>query len=226
LSEVFGQVEAREGFLAGVSHDGSVILQIGRADESVSIDTLALVDPQADEVIRFLDSLDLCSQETLEHVGQVTHVELVMEVSRSFTELLGHLVVELESLLNDGSDLLADSSLELDVMLEHESTVDGVQRRGLGEVDSQKPEPSLKSRVNRERSSSGIHSGDILGSHDLSHHELLLVVPMGIVQMLTDQGDGGLGFIRIHLGHVKVINEVDELGLSFRAPTGTGLLEL
>jgi hypothetical protein len=44
--------------------------------------------------------------------------------------------------------------------------------------------------------------------------------------MLTNESNSSLSFIRILFGHVEIINEVDELGLTFRSPTSTSLLEL
>jgi hypothetical protein len=92
-------------------------LQVSGADKSVSINTLALVDPHANEVVRLLDGFNFGSQETLENVSQMTNIELVVEVCCSFTELHCNLVVELQGLLNNGSNLFTDGSLELYVML-------------------------------------------------------------------------------------------------------------
>lgn len=43
--------------------------------------------PQSDEVIWLLDSILLGLKQTLEHIGQVTYVELIMEVLSSLSEL-------------------------------------------------------------------------------------------------------------------------------------------
>lgn len=75
------------------------------------------MNPHLYELVGLLNSLDLGSQETLENVGQVTHIELVMEVSSSLSELLGNFIVELESGLDNGDNLLGDGSLELGEML-------------------------------------------------------------------------------------------------------------
>jgi len=93
------------------------------------------VNPKFYEVVGLFDGFDLGSEQSLEDVGQVTHVELVMEVSRSLSEFGRHFSVELKGRLDDRHNLLGDSSLELGEMLEHEGRVDGVQGVGLGEVD-------------------------------------------------------------------------------------------
>ena len=106
-----------------------------RADKSISVNTFTLVNPHLYELIGLLNSLDLGSQETLENVGQVTHIELVMEVRCGLSELHGHFVVELKCLLDHGSNMLGNGSLELSEMLVHERRVDGVEGSSLGEVD-------------------------------------------------------------------------------------------
>ena len=116
------------------------------SDESISINTFTLVNPEFDKVIGFSDGLNLSSEETLENVGQVTHIELVMEVSSGLSELGRHISVEGESRLNHGYHLLRDSSLELGEMLEHEGGVDGVEGVGLREVNGKEPEPTLEEK--------------------------------------------------------------------------------
>jgi hypothetical protein len=191
--------------------------------ESISVNTFTLVNPEFDKVVGFLDSLDLGGEKTLENVGQMTHVELVMEVSSGLSELGRHISVEGKSRFDHGYHLLGDSSLELGEMLEHEGGVDGVKGVGLREVNGKEPEPTLESGVDDEGSSSGVHSSDVLGVKDFLHVKLLFIVPTGVIKGLTDQRNGSLGFIRIQLGHVQIIHEVDELTLG-RSNTSSSLL--
>jgi hypothetical protein len=120
-----------------------------------------------------------------------------MEVSSSLSELSRDISVESESLLNNRYNLLRDSSLKFGEMLLHECRVDRVEGVGFREVNGKEPEPSLESRVNDEGSSSGVHSSNVLSVQDLFSNHFLLVIPVRIVKRLTDEGNSGLGFIRI-----------------------------
>jgi hypothetical protein len=54
--------------------------------KSITVCSLTFVDPQLDHFL-WLDELDWIGQQnTLENVGQVSQVELVMEVNGSFSE--------------------------------------------------------------------------------------------------------------------------------------------
>jgi len=46
------------------------------------------VDPHLDQVIRFLNGLRLGNEETLEDICEMTHVELIVEVYCSLSEVL------------------------------------------------------------------------------------------------------------------------------------------
>jgi hypothetical protein len=59
------------------------------------------VHPQSNEFIRLLDSLGLGIEETLEHVGQVTYIELIMEVLGSFSEFELNVTEQLEGGLDN-----------------------------------------------------------------------------------------------------------------------------
>jgi hypothetical protein len=56
----------------------------------------------------------------------MTYIELIMEVLGSLSEFVSNFVVELQSLLDNGGNLLTDSSLELNVVLHHEGTVNSL----------------------------------------------------------------------------------------------------
>jgi hypothetical protein len=57
----------------------------------------------------------------------MTYIELIMEVLGSLSEFVSNFVVELQSLLDNGGNLLTDSSLELNVVLHHEGTVNSLE---------------------------------------------------------------------------------------------------
>jgi hypothetical protein len=57
-----------------------------RADETISIDSFTFVCPEHYQMIRFLDGLLTSLEHSLHHVGQVTHIELIVEVDGSLLE--------------------------------------------------------------------------------------------------------------------------------------------
>ena len=101
-------------------------------------------------------------------------------------------------------------------MLVKESGEDRKEGSRLRELDCAKEEVALKTRVNDERTSRGIHRCDVHSALDLLNCELCTIVPMLVVFVLANEGDSTLGVIRIKSGHVKIINEVNELILANR----------
>ena len=75
------------------------------------------MDPQFDQKVGFLDGFTLCNEEALENVGQVTHVEFVMEVDGSFTERSSDISVELKGAFDDWSNQFLNGALKLAEML-------------------------------------------------------------------------------------------------------------
>ena len=73
------------------------------------------------------------------------------------------------------------------------------------------PEVSLQSGVNGEATSSWIHTGHILDIANFLECHFLSVIPVGVVKMLSQQSVWLYSAIGIHLRHVHVINEVDQL---------------
>jgi hypothetical protein len=74
------------------------------------------MDPKSNEVIWLLDLLLFCRKKTLEYIGQMSAVELVMEVLSSLLEASINLGVERKSSFNDRTNFSLDSSLELGEM--------------------------------------------------------------------------------------------------------------
>ena len=99
-----GHVRAREGLLLSLRVERSEGLQMLGADKTITIDSLALVSPKLDQVVRLLDSLLAGLEHTLEHVRQVTHIELVVEVNGRLLEGTLDLRVELKGSLDHNSD--------------------------------------------------------------------------------------------------------------------------
>ena len=83
---------------------------------------------------------------------------------------------------------------------------------------------SLKSGVNDEGTSSGVHASSVLGVLDVLQGEFASVVPMLVVLVLSHEGDGSLGVVGIKLWHVKIVDEVDQLVLAYGGIGSTCLL--
>ena len=75
------------------------------------------MNPQLDQVVWLLDGLWLGSQQTLEDVGQMPDIELVVEVHCSLPEVSLDLSVQSQCCLDNRHDLLLDGSLKLGEML-------------------------------------------------------------------------------------------------------------
>ena len=80
------EVSTRECFLCQVRGKHSVSLQVLRADETITVNSLTLVRPEHHHVIWLLDGLLTSLKHTLHHVGQVTHIELIVEVDGCLLE--------------------------------------------------------------------------------------------------------------------------------------------
>jgi hypothetical protein len=156
----------------------------------------------------------------------VTNIELIMEVGGSLSEVLGNsnIRVKLEGSLDHERNLFKNGSLESTEMLSQVSGVDGGQGGVLGHTDSKKPEMPLESGVDGEGTSIGIHGGDGLGTSDLHDQDLLLVIPMLVILVLSQESDSRLGIELVGTRHVKIIKEIDELILARGSVSGTSFL--
>jgi hypothetical protein len=94
------------------------------------------VYPQLDEVIWLLDGFDLGYEQTLENVGQVSHVELVVEVNGRLSEVSLYFCVQCKSSFDDRNNLFLNSSLKLGKVLAQESIVNSEEGSLLGEGNS------------------------------------------------------------------------------------------
>jgi hypothetical protein len=95
----------------------------------------------------------------------------------------------------------------------------------LGEGDSRDPEPSLKPGIYEEGTSCRVHSSDVHSVLDVLNSPLgAAFVPMFVIFMLSQKRDSVLGLIRIKLGHVQIINELEQLVLADGSECLTRLL--
>jgi len=120
--------------------------------------------------------------------------------------------------------LLKNGSLELAEVSRQVRRVDGRERRVVGHTNGKKPEMSLESWVNNERTGSWVHSGNKLGVLDIFKRKFTLIIPMLIISMLSEKGNGILCVIWISSWHVHVINKVNELSLSLGGIQSTSFL--
>jgi hypothetical protein len=86
-SEIFLKIEFGERFGDKLSFDGSVCGKMLWRYKSITIDSFSLMYPQLDKIIWLLDDFLFGSEKSLEHIGQVTNVEFVMEVLSGLSEL-------------------------------------------------------------------------------------------------------------------------------------------
>ena len=154
----------------------------------------------------------------------MAHRELVVEVHRGLAEARHHLLVVRERSLDQlRAELLAVGAEVLQVA-GHERAVNLHQRVLPGEVHREGHEQPLQTGVDGERARGGVHARHVLRVVDHLRRELLAVEPVAPAEMLPDLRDGHGGVVRVQLGHVQVIHEVDELILPRRAVVHTRLL--
>lgn len=140
----------REGLVADIVSGALELVEMLEVDKSISIDSLTLVDPELNEVLRSLDGLLLGSKETLEDIGQMPNVELVMEVSSCLLEQSSSILMNLKSGLDDTLDFTLDGLSKLREVLVQVSGIDDCQR-GVGwHTNSEEPEVSLETWVDDE----------------------------------------------------------------------------
>jgi hypothetical protein len=56
-------------------------------DKSITIDSFSFMHPKFDKVVWLHNCFLFCLKKTLENVGQMSHIELIMEVLGSLSEV-------------------------------------------------------------------------------------------------------------------------------------------
>jgi len=118
--------------------------------KSISVDSLALVDPHLDKFIWVSNLILLSHKESLENISQMTHIEFVMEINGCFLEVPLYLSLDVQSRFDDWKDKLLYVCLEVAEMLLQEGTVDSLKRILLWELNGTEPEVTLKTWVDNE----------------------------------------------------------------------------
>lgn len=104
-AEILLQVELGETLSTDFESSSLVSCQVGSIDKSITIDSLRLMDPEFHKVIWLFDSIWLSVKQSLEHVSQMTHIELIMEVLGGLSEVSLNLGVKSKSSLDDWANL-------------------------------------------------------------------------------------------------------------------------
>lgn len=69
-----------------------VQMSVAATHQSISIHSFAFVQPEVNQLLPTSEVLRVGLQKALEHVREVSHVELVVEVCRRFSEIVANLV--------------------------------------------------------------------------------------------------------------------------------------
>ena len=113
LLEVFHKILSWESFLGMIVADKfSISLQVLFIDKSVSINALTLVNPKSCEIVWLFYGFNFGFKETLEDIGQVTNIELIVEVNSSLPEISFDFILEIECCFDHTSNAILDSALE------------------------------------------------------------------------------------------------------------------
>ena len=206
--------------------DSHVVELFDVADErhAIAEHALALVDPQPHEVRRVGVKLGKRAADALGDVGQLAEVPLVVKLDRRRQEGVGDQVVKLDGGVGNLLGVLGDVRIEVlevpvDDLREH-----GGDHRLARHLHRKGGEVSLHARRDVERTGGGVHARHVLAVEHLLEHDLLLVVPALVVDVLTRQLDRRLGVVLVHVGHVEIVEEVDHSLGAGRAEANSRLL--
>ena len=154
-------------------------------NQSITVDSFRFVDPEFDEFFRILELVRLSQEQALEDTRKMSNVEFVMEVDGSLSERGNDSLMEVKSSLDDELSLFLDVRLEFLEVTKHESVVNSEQGGLFRERYSTGPEMSLISGVNKEGTSSWVHSSDGLCIDNFNKGELANIIPMSIISVLS-----------------------------------------
>ena len=75
-----------KSFFHCVKRQVFVGLHVGFCDKTIAVDSLGLMQPQSDDSLLIYKLVRLGHQDTAEDIGNVSHIELVMEIHGSLSE--------------------------------------------------------------------------------------------------------------------------------------------
>lgn len=83
MSRVYGPAPAK---------NTKTLFYVAGTYQSIAIHPFAFVKPKADQLLSLNKVERVCLEQALEDIGQVPHVELVVEICRRFPERVAHLM--------------------------------------------------------------------------------------------------------------------------------------
>lgn len=101
-----------ERFLQQFEHEGIIFSKVIRWNQSISVGSLGLMDPKLNHLFRLLEFWGIGKKKSLENVGQVPQVELIVEVNSSFSEGTNDILMEDQSWPDNKRSQLLNSWLE------------------------------------------------------------------------------------------------------------------
>ena len=214
--------------LETVSHEVHVGGDILWEEESIEPDSVALVSPHAhDSRWVTLVGGGLSQHDVLHNLGNISHVELIMELDGSGGELgrKGDTREDINGSLYDlGCNIDALLIEGLEVFHEHlgidcrKDVLFGSTKHNLGEM-------TRGSQVDVEGTGLGVHAG---GEHDVLEDvlflEMLSVEDDLVVDNLSDQTQRRLSAVSVDGGHVEIVHEEDHVATGGGSENLTGTL--
>mmetsp|Transcript_18948 Transcript_18948/g.38922 ORF Transcript_18948/g.38922 Transcript_18948/m.38922 type:complete len:373 (+) Transcript_18948:686-1804(+) len=148
----------------------------------------------------------------LEHLGDVPQVEGVVEPCGRRQEVLGDVLVHLDSGRHDALDQVDDALVEFDDVRGEDRVEDELKGGDAGGGDAKDVVVTGEARSDFAPSSArGRRAGEEDGVHNVLPEELVAIVKALVVKVLPEQLDGRLGAVRLYNRHVDIIDEDDEL---------------
>jgi len=112
-AEILLQVEFGETLAANLKSGSFVSSQVCSIDKSITVNSLGFMDPKFNEIIWLFNSFLLGVEESLEDIGQMTNIELIMEILSSLSEVSLNFRVKCECGLDNWANFCRDGTLEL-----------------------------------------------------------------------------------------------------------------
>jgi len=196
--------------LDGVEHPKSIIV----VDEAITKDSCDLMCPKSKNLVTSLKLLLGCPSHTTNDFGEISQVECVMCLQRSWFQISLDLLINLHCACNDF--LLESSDIWREVSASEMPFEDRYEDGGHGVVievcESNNVEMSLESWCNETSSTTwSTHSCDNHRINDVSEWMLVIlsIVPSTLINELPQDLNWWLSAISLLLWHVEIIDEDD-----------------
>lgn len=224
LVEVLVDASVLDVLLDQLSSHFQVSCHVFVAHESVSVDTFGLVHPKFGEFLGLLEVVQFGLEHALEHTRQVADVEFLVEVGGRLLELVADFLVQHECSFAHDFGFVTHILVEGLEVVGGERLLDLHERLVLRQLDHQALEVALQTGVHEEAARSGVHGGNLHGVADGLQLDLLAVLPVVVVDALSNQRDCRLGVLGVALRHVQVVHELDQGDVASDGLEGFALL--